>query len=1244
MKKISIYIITLLLAVGLFACETGIVEIPIETEEPVVPVQPEPENSTNSDPSREVIIEFVDRFIEVPAQIERNRRYQPGTYMLAETRPNNQNGHIFTVVTIDDYGRIAGVYIDQTITTRNLFRSMEGLFYVLVPGNRLNIPDAYRAISLTMAVEEYPTMNDAIRSQDLVVGIDTVAIRNLTRVSVNETKQIAASRLPGNGTLNYQQQMRLVAEKIVADNTTYGFNLVQRNGVVTTSSIEGINEALDVPLFLVQSILDGPAKLNNPDALRSLSTPRYGVYNVGTYVEYSPTAYINNELVHGLSVVVVDAFGRLTGVYFDEFVVSTARSSVVSSKQILGRAVEANNQTNPWFKQANQLAKQTVLNQGIDGFRLLRQNTLVQDSLTVSSPTLIVGNVNQSNIRINEIFLAATKAIERALFDQYIDGTYLLSSTTNPNVFGYVTIQNQRIVDVFIDRFVLLNQATLFRRNQAVSLQLVSRQFSLPTGNVLGDVIVYEIDGVYYSVNAVTEINNALLPINQQLIKDQQLNLGATELATLRPIPGWHTASSMRQSDTTQAAWFNDRKAIAEVIQQAGNLTSFYLVEGQIVNGNSPQMDAQAVLELVAQGLYQARDASNLVFSQPFLPQTVPLADGSYLAHAAPSPNGAMSFTYMVVEDSKIITWIVDQTIVRSNQLTSVLLSNVDRRKEWITLSDRLRESQHQVVIPLIEKVAPNPTLQSIRTSSILLETGLPPLDNRYVEALDDVIRQAVLSKLDQDIEWIRASFNNNPDYFENRTLTAFQVLLGWLPSTINDPVLNSQYRLVWRTSNRDVTLTQEQDRYTVRVARLDEDTTVAIELEIYLPNANIPLSRQVFEIPLQRRATFGQRILNSPAFDLPSNFVLANRTYALPTSNVVSVGWQSSQPSVFSSSGQVASVTQPTTVELTAFVDLDANNQLGPNEPLRRYTITVLPLTQAISRIEAELDTNQIGDFIGNRLTLGTTSSVWGLTYSWSSNNPQVTIVTSGTTSEVYVGALDFASDVSLTATFNVGNSPLTKTFRADSGNKNRYTLFATEDLPVVTVSDQMIKGQSLFESFSNTGRFYNSQITFYTTDFGQFVNAQGEVIYQHPTIDACFDIVVTARYSAGSVQSVATSSNEFCVLSEQSLLAQMNADRDRLSNYLVSLRLTSHTDTVKSLPLEGFTHGHPIRWEVLPNQDAVLSSFDVTNLASGIVVVKTSTGSLTAGNELRLRAIFEVPGSATLLSTKEVVIAVRN
>lgn len=1245
MKKLSILLTTLLLLLGLVACDTGIVDIPVEIEEPVVPVEREPEPTPDVDTSPDVIVEFVDRFIEVPAQIERVRRFQPGTYMLAESRPNNQNGYVFVVVTIDDYGQIAGVYIDQTITTRNLFQSEAGLFYVLVPGNRSNIPDAYRLISLSTPVEDYPTKDDAIRSSDLVVGIDTNAIRALTRRPVNETKQMAASRLNANGALNYQEQMQRVAQKIVDDNTTYGFNLVERAGVLTTSSIEGITEALDVPLFLVQSILDGPARLTDTTVLRSESTPQYGTYLPGVYAEFSPTAFVNNELVHGMSIVVVDTFGRVTGVYLDELIASTARTNVVASKQILKEAVGGNGQTEPWFQQANRLAKQIVANQGINGFSLVRLSTFAPEALRAGAPTLVVSNLSPVLIRVNEVFLATQANLDQAAFKDYVDGTYLVAPTSSSQSFAYITIRNQNIVDVFVDRFVLLEQGRLFRRGEAVSIQRFTRRFQTPTGLVSGDVLVYAVNDVFYSANAVSEINNFLLPSNLALTKDQEVILAPEERTTLRPVPGWQTASSLRQVDSNEQRWFDDQRAIASAIQAVGNVNDFQIIEGRITNvPGINQIAAGLSLDLVAQGLYQARDESNIVFDVPFLPQPLPLADGSYITHAAPEANGAMSFSYMVVEEGQIITWIVDQTSLQNNRLRSVLFGSSTRKEEWIALSSQLRASQHQLMSQLIEKPAPNPTINSVRASSVFTLPGMPVMNESTISAIDAGIRQTVEAKQQQDIRWIRSYFLTNDEFFQDRTLVAFQTIPTWLPGTLSDPELSYEYRLVWRTNNRDITITQELGQYSVRMARLDEDSVGQIELELYLPNTNIPVSRQLFDLPLRRRSTFGQEVLTSAAFDLPSLFVLANQQVELPTSDEVTIRWQSSQPQVFSTTGQTANVSQPTTLELTAFVDLDGNNELNANEPVRRYSVTVLPLAQALTRLESELDTAQIGDFIGNRLTLGTVSSVWGLSYAWTSTSQQVKMITESGITEVFVGSLDFPADIPLTATFNVPNQAITKTFRVDAGNKDRYATFATLDLPVLTTSRQMVIGDSLFESFSTTGQYYGSQLTFYATDFGQFVNAQGQIISQHPTIDVCFDVVVTARYSGGTTEATGTMQDEFCILSSQTLLQQMNEDRDQLVDYVLSLRLSSQVDQPLTLPLNGFLHGHPIRWEVVENQEALLDAFNTSGLSSGVVVVTFSTGSLSSGDELRLRGVIDVTvGSPPVLVAKEIRIEVR-
>lgn len=1243
MKKLPLLLISIVLVFGIAACETSIVEIPVEIEEPLIPVVPVEPSVT--EPTSEVIIEFVDRFIEVPAPLERLRRYQPGTYMLAESRPNNQNGYVFVVVTIDDYGRIAGVYIDQTITTRNLFMSPNGSFYVLVSGNNVNIPDAYRLIELSTPVEEYPGTNDAIRSADLVVGIDNQIIRDLVRMPVNETKQMVGSRLPQTNGLNYYKQMQLVAQKIVSDNTTYGFNLVDRNEVITTTSIPGVDVALDVPLFLVQSILDGPARLTNSDGLRSITNPRYGSYQQGVYIDYSPTSFQDGVLLHGLSVAVVDEFGYLTGLYLDEIIPSTARASIVASKQILKDALAVTNLSSPWFEQANRLSRQIIRNQGINGISLVRQDNFTSASLSLTAPTLVTVGVSDVNLRVNEILLASQKNLSKALFQAYADGTYLVSTASTPLVFAYVTIENQKIVDVFFDRLVELEQAQIFRRDRAVPVQVIERRFSTPMGDVIGDVLVYQVNGVTYSVNAVTQVNDITLPVGEGLVRDQQINLTPAETTSLRPVSGWQTSSSLRQINDVQRRWVEDAQSVANVFLTAGNITDLHLIDGRIVNFNDAnQVVATSFIDLVSVALYQARDSKNSIFNATFLPQTVPLADGSYIAHAAPEKNGTMSFSYLVVKDSQVITWIVDQTTVVNNRMSTMLLTSGTSRTQLIILANRLRNHQVDILTSIITKPAPNPIIASVARNAILAQPGGPSNLTSYAGAIDQVIRQAVLDKSTQDIEWIQDYFSSSKEFFGDRTLLAFQNITEWLPESITNIALSYEYRLVWRTTSRDLTISFENGRYSARIPRLDEDGSVTIDLEIYLPDTNIPLSRQTFELPLQRRSTFGRQILSSSGFNFPSNTLVADANYTLPTSELVSIVWQSNLPTVMTNTGQTLNVSQPTTVILTAFVDLDGNGTLGPNEPSRTYNLTILPLSQAVSRIEAELDTQLIGDFIGNKLSLSTVSSIWGLEYSWSSASQLVTIHPTEDGVDVFVAALDFLSDVPLTATLNVENNVVTKTFRVDIGNKDRYLGFATQDLPKFTTSLQMILGDSLFANYSLLGRFYRSEITFYTTDFGQFVDSQGKIIKQDPTIDACFEVVVSARYNGGTNQSKVTVTEPFCILSQASLIAQMREDRDQIRDYIVDLSMTANADIILNVPLSGFFHQYPIRWEVLEGQEALLEQFDLTGLNSGVIVVKSASGALVAGDRLRLRAVIDIPvESLTDEISKLVVIDMR-
>lgn len=1237
MKKLTLIITIILLVIGISACERAIVEIPIVTEEPVVPVEREPEvNETSPD----VIVEFVDRVITVPGELERQRQYLPGTYMLAETRPNTQNGYVFAVVVINDYGRIAGVYIDQTITTRNLFISPDGVYYTFIAGNRVNIPDTYRRIELTRSFEEYPTNNDAIKARDFVVGVDTEDIRNLSRVAVNETKQLVSNRVAVVGRLNYRQQMEAVAKKIIEDHTTFGFNLIEKDGVLTTNSIDGITDSLDVPLTLVQSILDGPAALPDNTTLRKLDNPLYGVYQEGIYPNFSPLAYVDSGLVHGLSIVVVDEFGRMTGVYLDEITTSTARSNVVASKQILKTAVGLSPaQPLEWFEQANAVSQQIIQNQGIKGLVLTNEAAVVT-ALNVGLPKLRITNMTNISIRANEILLATQTNFSQALFTNYLNGTYLAS---NPNSFVYVTIYNQQIEDVFVDRYVLRDVAQIYRSGLVFNVERIVRQFNTPTGLVDGDVLVYTSGSLYYSVNDVIRVNELFVSEEQQIDADEEIELTEAELATKRTIPGWNTASSLVQVDVAQTTWHSDQNKLASAIESNRSITDFHVVNGRIPGLISiAQVQATSVLELVADALFQARKVSSDGWSVPFVPQPVPIADGSYMVHTPPRPSGAIYSTYMVVKEGRIITWIVDSTYLLNNRVSSFMFSTNPIRDDLIFISNLLRESQTSNLPLLINKAAPIPTILPIRNVTLIDREEVAFVVTPFEEVLDTAIRQVTIAKQEQDIQWIRDYFAKDEAYFKDSALLTLQTKSLWLPSVISHPSLSYQYSLRWLSEDRDLRVLRDGESYTVRVERLEADKSAVLDLEIYVPNVNTPISVQSFELPLQLPLTRGVTVLNRKSMDLSGLILLESTQYPLPTSSEFTVSWRSSLPEVLTASGLTSSVTQATRVDLTAFIDLDGNGLINSNEPSRVYSLTIIPLAQAMVRLRAELDTNELDSFVGNIVTLRTKSSIWGLSYTWSTDNQNVVVVRTDEQDTFYIRSLDAQQNIQFTANVNVSapNNNIINSYRVDVGNKALYTNLATMDLPVMNVDAPLYQGQSIFKDFNGQGRFYRSQLSFYTTDFGRFIDASGVVIFQHPTIDACFDVEVTSKYSGGVVESSASSTHSFCVMSLKTLQQQINEDRNQLQNYVIDLGLTSHVNTPLTLPTKSWIHQFPIRWEVLTGQEAILEYFDLTNINSGIVVVNTTNPTIADGISLRLSAVIDVVAGTPPVQTNKLVL----
>lgn len=1267
MKKLIIVILTLFLLTSLTACDTNLVDIPINPEPeteivpqvPVIPEEPqeeEPEVETiTPEVTPEVIIEFIDRFIEVPAEVERLRRYQPGTYMAAEQSPNTQNGHVFVVVMVDDYGFISNVYIDQTISTRVLFVDPSGLVYTFVQGNNVNIPDSYRLIDVSQPVSSYPTVDDAIRATDLVVGIDNTLIRRLARTVVNETKQIGSDRITVNSPLSYRQQMQLIADKVVQDNTTYGFNLINQTNTITTTSIPDIDQAVDVPLFLIQSILDGPAALTSPNALRSLDSPRYGEYETGLYIEYSPAFIEDGKINHAISLIGVDRFGRINGSYLDETVTSTARTGFFSTKQILADAYPVSGSQTNWATQATALAQQIVLNQGVEGFTYQQLGAFgtVQPAAFpfVSSLPVQITNLQGVSIPVNHLIQATNRNLSTARFDAYVDGVYKVSSSDGSNQFAIVTIENNVIIDIFIDRFIRSSQARVLRQNQEVLLESFPRSMGTLNATRQVQIPVYRIGSSYYSASDITHVGSVAIIGSQVLSQDQLVPLSLQERNQLTPISAVQTSRSLADVDSTQAQWVAQADQVTSLVVDAGTTTSFFVSGGRFISTSASQsIPIDSVFTLITKALFQARTRGNSVSPVGDTLVDVPIADGSYVAFDTPSASGETGYSYIMVRSGKVVTWIADRTVVRGETPTTILLSSsasdATRKQEIESLIQRLLLQQTDLISSTIDEPLPELEMTSVRSHSVFSSSVSSDELYRQVETIDAVLEDAAEARLAQDMQTIRDYFATNPSTFPTEPIVAFQTKTRWVPSIISLPSLSTNYRLEWSTSSRDVEIVLDGAGYTFEVGQVAENLTVPVTLEVFLANSNRPYITYTYNLNIIRRLTNGQRILQSEAFTLPSLRLLENTAFTLPTSNEVDVRWITSDTNVITAAGQTVATNVPLTATLTAFVDLDANGQRGANEPFREYPITVLPRAQALTEVIESLDTNSIVEYIDPILVLGTTSRVWGLTYTWSSSSPQVRISTVSGVSTITIGKLDFQQDIPLTATFNLPNTTHAVSYRLDAGRASIYEEFTMLDLPTFTTSDVMVPGQALFTPLSTRGERFGSELSFITTDFGRFVNASGVIIYQHPTEDACFELRFSAKYSGGITSSTTRQIEPFCVIATRTLQARMNLDRDQVSNIVVDLSLNAHRDREIILPTVGEIHGYPLRWSVKTGEIVDPALYDTSKLGSGLITIKSSNQDFTASDDLILTLTVEVPlfGGAFQRSTKDITIDVRD
>ena len=138
MKRIYSIVITLLLMLTLSSCGTKDECVQEVVEKEVI-------KYVDKIVEKEVIKE-VPVYVETPLEVERERKYEPGTYFKSV---KTAEGTLMALVVIDNYGRLSGIHLDNTSSmTKYYIDEAENKLYVYVEGIEDIIPNTYRLVDL----------------------------------------------------------------------------------------------------------------------------------------------------------------------------------------------------------------------------------------------------------------------------------------------------------------------------------------------------------------------------------------------------------------------------------------------------------------------------------------------------------------------------------------------------------------------------------------------------------------------------------------------------------------------------------------------------------------------------------------------------------------------------------------------------------------------------------------------------------------------------------------------------------------------------------------------------------------------------------------------------------------------------------------------------------------------------------------------------------------------------------------
>jgi|GEM_PF-6405610 len=1292
MKKIYLIFTAVFISLMLTACndDTPVIDIPVEeVDDPVVedPQEEPDDDDVTCEPCEPVVVEVA---VPVYIQPEMERKYKPGVYFETNQVANGNGGYSFAVVVIDAYGDIAGVYIDETYSSRKLYTDSENV-YVYVEGNGETIPSSYRKIDINLEYSDYPTGDEAITTDDLIVGIHSDSIDELDILQVNESKYLLNGNLNMGGTYTYKNQIDMIANKIISDNTTYGFNLYNSGDLALTDSIAGVSIAVSEYLELVQTILNDKAVLTESDFLLSKEDPVYGMYETGSYINRSDRIVEDGAVNFDFSFIVVDDYGMISGCYLD----GTSSDSIVeggfSTKNIMGKTygMSTLENTKEWNEQALLLATQVANNQGIKGISLYSidaTQTIVETELGDERQEIYTDVVAGVTIRVDGMLQAVNRTLEEIKYSNYVDGTYYQTSNTANHIFGVLTIEEGQIEHLFLDKVKSVFQASHEHLGEERKVFKFVRNFEMGEDYQTKTIVVYQVGGKYYSIDDVHYIDTTVISERDQIDKDDLVNLSDIELETIVPVPGYYTAHIADDSEyINMEGWLNKSEEIA-LNAALNNGTDFLHVdEYGLTIGEDPTFNTKTIIELINKLLYSARTGGNQLTNSIGSNLSNKLADGEYFYHGVPDEFGYIDFAYMTVDEGDISSLFFDTTFFNGSFATTQFADNFNNdvgNTEILNLVNVLIRQQGTLVNNIIDSYdyVNTETLGSINDSILLEVEGLPLEKDKYIDMYEVLVIQAADQRLQYDAELIYEAIGQDETLLKDAYFIIDTTTYNYLPKEITGVDVSNDYQLRWRSQDTraiDIKLHDSEEGYNVEVDDdVDSGDIVMFKLEVVLEETNKVIDAFYYPVDVLSNRALGFKVLNDPSFTLQASYLLESTEFDLPTSDKVTILWDSSDESAFDD-GQSRNINSDKEIILTAYADLNEDGVFTLGEPSKEFNVTILTEESGIERVRDAISLSNVYKYIDKDIVLSKKSPVWGITYDWITYSDFVTLTDYGTYEYATVTRKDYDIDVKFIADLSIGTfvNDLEFEYKILAGNKNVYREYAEEDAaalqfchlelfdpanPSITYMDLnklvldnrigiVVDGECqeiVIDRFNdyNEGIHRESKIKFEIDDFKMFVDSDGFVIYEHPTKDAEFTLNATITYSGGLVNGVVEKSWPITIISQDTQERITNEDLELLSDYLIDISHNQGADYNIVLPLFGKINDLPIVWSLNAPDTTILDTmYDVTDLENGRVIILTKTGEdeLLDGQKLVLTATITLGG---FTETKDISIVLKD